>query len=87
MLRIFRGKPLTCEELADQAERILSGQCWKWDADNYEHAHVSDPQLKDLHVRTIGFGLPEEWVKLDDPAKNSLRRIIEEMRQLELKKL
>jgi hypothetical protein len=36
----------------------------------------------DLHIATLHFGLPEEWIRLDDAEKNKLRGVIEEMRQL-----
>jgi hypothetical protein len=81
MLRIFKGKQLTGQELADQAQRILSGQCRNWDVDSYENRNPKDPKLKELHAGTLGFGLPETWHKLDDTEKNKLRVIIEEMRQ------
>lgn len=61
MLRIFKGSPLKGQELADQAQRILSGQCRKWDVDSYENRKPKDPKSKDLHERTLGFGLPETW--------------------------
>jgi hypothetical protein len=72
----------TPEKLADQAERILSGQSRNWDVDDYEHANPKDLKLKDLHIRTLHFGLPEEWWKLDDVRKNELREIIQQMRQV-----
>ncbi|MFZ0956605.1 MAG: hypothetical protein WAN60_09700 [Candidatus Sulfotelmatobacter sp.] len=82
MLRIFKRTQTTPQEIADQAERILSGECRKWDVDSYENRHLKDPALNDLHSRTLSFGLPETWVKLDDVEKRKLRGIIEEMRQL-----
>jgi len=66
MLGIFKRQKRTPEDLADQAQRILSGQYPKWDVDDYENASLQDPRLKDLHIKTLKFGLPEEWVKLDE---------------------
>jgi hypothetical protein len=83
MLHIFRRKQRTPQDVADQAERILSGHCRKWDVDVYENMNLKDPKLKELHARTGKFGLPETWVRLDDAEKNELRAIIEEMRKLE----
>ena len=82
MLRIFKRTQTTPQELADQAQRTLSGECRKWDVDSYENRSLKDPTLNDLHSRTLSFGLPETWVKLDDVEKKKLRGIIEEMRQL-----
>jgi hypothetical protein len=82
MLRIFKRTQTTPQEIADQAQRTLSGECRKWDVDSYENRSLKDPTLNDLHSRTLSFGLPETWVKLDDVEKKKLRGIIEEMRQL-----
>jgi hypothetical protein len=82
MLNIFKSKRPTPDELAEQAQRILSGQCRKWDVDGYENANPQDPRLKDLHIRTLKFGLPEEWSKLEGAAQSTLREIIEEMRRV-----
>jgi hypothetical protein len=82
MLRIFKRTQTTPQEIADQAQRTLSGECRKWDVDSYENRSQKDPTLNDLHSRTLSFGLPETWVKLDDVEKKRLRGIIEEMRQL-----
>ncbi len=84
MWNIFKKKPFTPQDLANQAERILGGQCLKWDVDTYEHYHPKDPTLEDLHGETMRFGLPEEWFKLDDVQKIQLRGIIEQMRKVEL---
>jgi hypothetical protein len=81
MLRIFKTRHVSPQELADQAERILSGQSREWDVDDYEHRNLKDLKLKHLHLRTLSFGMPEEWWKLDDVGKDALRRIIQEMRQ------
>ncbi len=87
MLSIFKSKQRTAQDVADQAERILSGQCRKWDVDSYENTNPKDPKLKELHAGSWKFGLPETWVRLDDAEKNKLRAIIEEMRKLESNKL
>ena len=83
MLPLFKNQQPKPQGLSDQAQRILSGQYRKWDVDDYENADPKDPKLKDLHTRTMSFGLPEEWVKLDDAEKGKLHEIIEEMRELE----
>jgi len=56
-----------------------------FDVGGYEHASVQDAMLNDLRIETLHFGLPEEWVKLDDAQKEKMRGIIEEMRQLQSK--
>jgi len=82
MLGIFKRKAPTPKELADQAQRILSGECRKWDVDDYENAYLEHSKLRDLHSKTMSFGLPEEWAKLDDAKKLKLLRVIEEISQL-----
>jgi hypothetical protein len=42
------------------------------------------PRLQDLHADTLGFGLPETWIKLDDVEKSQLQAIIEQMRNVEV---
>jgi hypothetical protein len=37
-------------------------------------------QAQRILIRTLKFGLPEEWVKVDEGDKNKLREIIAEMR-------
>lgn len=71
------------QELADLAERIVDGHDSGLDVDGYEHANPRDHALQNLHVATLHFGLPEEWIRLDDAEKRRLRGIIEEMRQLQ----
>jgi|HubBroStandDraft_1064217.scaffolds.fasta_scaffold1838699_1 hypothetical protein len=83
MLKIFKKKPFTAQDLADQAERILSGQSRKWDVDDFEHYHSKDPKLQDLHIEALHFGLPEEWIRLDEEQKSRLKAIIDRMRKVE----
>jgi hypothetical protein len=70
MLRIFKRKRRAPQEIADLAQRILSGQDRGLDVDSYEHADLEDLRLKDLHITTLHFGLPEEWIRLEDAEKN-----------------
>ena len=79
---IFKGKPLTAQNLADDAQRILNGEDHGLDVDLYEHANPKDLRLRDLHIATLHFGLPEEWKKLNEADKSRLRGVIEEMRNL-----
>src|SRR5277367_4132308 len=79
--RRFAQDP-TPQSLSDQIERLLTGNYAGWDVDDFEMQSIRDPQLLELQRRSIGVGLPEEWVKLDEERKNQLREII-----LELKKL
>jgi hypothetical protein len=76
------AKDPTPQALADQIERLLTGNCAGWDVDDFEMQGIRDPQLKDLHHRSINVGLPEEWVKLDEERKNQLREIIRNLREL-----
>jgi hypothetical protein len=81
MLRVFRNKQRAPQELADQAERILSGQCLEWDVEDFENTNPEDPRLKDLHIRALKFGSPEDWWKLDCAVQSALREVIEEIRR------
>jgi hypothetical protein len=84
MWKIFKKRLFTPQDLADEALRILSGQCHKWDVDNYENRRPKGPKLEDLHAKTLGFGLPETWIKLDEEQKSRLQAIIEQMGKVEL---
>jgi hypothetical protein len=83
MLNFFK-RSFTSQDLADQAQRILSGECRKWDVDNYENYTSKDPRVEDLHFQTLRFGLPETWVKLDHAEKSRLQSIIEQIRKIEV---
>jgi hypothetical protein len=76
------AKDPTPRALADQIERLLNGECYGWDVDDFEMQSIRDPQLHDLHRRSMVVGLPEGWPKLDEDRKNQLREIILELRKL-----
>jgi len=76
------AKDPTPEALADQIERLLTGNYAGWDVDDFEMQGIRDSQLQDLHRRCMSVGLPEEWPKLSDEQKNQLRDIIVELREL-----
>jgi hypothetical protein len=61
----------------------LIGSYAGWDVDDYEMQSIRDPQLRDLQLRSLKVGLPEEWVNLDEERKNQLREIILELRKLD----
>ncbi len=83
IFRIRNAKDPTPEELADQAERILSGRDMDWDVDDYPHLHPKDLVLKDLWRSTMSVGgLPERWVRLDEEKQNEIREIIRKLRQI-----
>jgi len=87
MLKIFKRKPFTPQDLADLAQRILLGQDRGLDVDGYENYHAKDPKLQYLHAQTLSFGLPEEWIRLDEVQKSRLQAIIEQMRKVEADRL
>jgi len=71
------------QEVADRAERLLTGTSWGWDVDDYEHLNPRDPQVRELWRRSMAVGgLPEKWPQLDEDKKNQLLGIIREVRQL-----
>ena len=76
------AKDPTPNALADQIERLLTGNYAGWDVDDFEMQSIRDPQLQELQRRSIAVGLPEEWVKLDEGRKNQLREVILELRKL-----
>jgi hypothetical protein len=71
-------------EVADRAERLLEG--WHtagWDVDDYEHLNPHEPRLRELWSRTMYIGgMPEDWLRLDEPQKCELRNIISQIRAL-----
>jgi len=77
------AKDPTPEALADQIERLLTGNYAGWDVDDFEMQSIRDPQLRNLQRRCIGIGLPEEWIKLSEERKSELRDIIVELRKLD----
>ena len=76
-------KDPTPTALADQIERLVTGNYAGWDVDDFEMLSIRNPKLKDLHRRCLSVGLPEEWVKLNQEQKDQLQRIVAELRQLE----
>jgi len=79
--RRFTKDP-TPQALADQVERLLTGNYAGWDVDAFEMQSIRDSQLQDLHRRCMHVGLPEEWPRLNEDQKNQLREIIVELRRL-----
>lgn len=70
--------------LADQIERLLTGNYTGWEVDDFEHLGIRDPQLQELHRRSFKIGgLPEEWFKLTDEKKIQMQEIIRELRSLD----
>jgi hypothetical protein len=79
----FRKDP-TPQLLADQIELLLTGSYAGSEVDDFETQSIRDPELKDLHRKSlIVGGLPEEWLKLPEPQKAQLREIIHELRNLD----
>ncbi|MGB9072032.1 MAG: hypothetical protein WCC22_05135 [Terriglobales bacterium] len=78
------AKDPTPQALADQVENLLNGNYYGWDVDDFEMQSIRDPQLQDLHRKSITVGgLPEEWVRLNEERKNQMRDIIQELRNLD----
>jgi hypothetical protein len=85
VFQILTAKDPLPSDIADSAERILTGTCAGWDVDDYEHLNPSNPVLKDLWLRTMSVGgLPEEWVRLDETKQNEVREIIRQLRHMAL---
>jgi len=78
---VLTRKDPTPQEVADRADRLLSGT--GGDVDDYEHLNPKDPVLKNLWRSTMEVGgLPEEWVRLDAAKQNEMREIIRKLRQI-----
>jgi hypothetical protein len=77
------AKDPTPTVLADQIERLLTGNYAGWDVDDFEMQHIRNPILKDFHRKCMSIGLPEEWPKLSQEQKDQLQRVIAELRQME----
>ena len=75
------AKDPTPQALADEIERLLTGDWWGWDADDFEHHRIRDPQLKELWHKSMLVGLPKGWA-LDEEQKDRLRKIVGELRAL-----
>jgi hypothetical protein len=85
VLNVLTAKGPTPQELADRAERLLSGSSQGYDVDEYEHLNPKDPHLRELWHRSMAVGgPPEEWVRLDEEKKNELRDIIRSLRQMSI---
>jgi hypothetical protein len=77
------AKDPTPQALADEVERLLTGNYGGWDVDDFQMRSIRDPVLRDLYRRTFSIGArPEEWVGLDEERKDQLRKIIAELRSL-----
>jgi hypothetical protein len=82
LINILTSKDPPPREVADRAERLLTGHFYGWDVDDYEHLNPKDPHVQELWRRSMAVGgLPEEWVRLDEAEKNELREIIRELRE------
>jgi hypothetical protein len=83
VLQFFRRKDPTPQEIADHAERLLSGQTARWEVDDYEHLNPKDPALNDLWRSTMAIGgLPEMWTALDEEKQTGIRKILSKLRQM-----
>jgi len=67
-------KDPTPQALADEIERLLTGNYIGWDVDDFEHRSIRDPQLRELRRRSMEVGgCPEEWVRLEEPERVARR--------------
>ena len=79
---LHRDDP-TPDALADEIERLLSGNYGGWDVDNFEHRSLRNPMLREYWHRSMAVGdLPEKWVRLGGEGKNQMREIIRQLREL-----
>ena len=79
----FRKDP-SPSHIADFAEKLLNGEGYGWDVDDYEHLNPKNRAARDLWAQTMSVGgLPEEWPTRDDLIKDKLRKLISSLRELE----
>jgi hypothetical protein len=84
LVAVLADKGPTAAEVANRAERLLNGNYWGWDVDDYEHLNPKSEPLKNLWRRTMSIGgLPEKWTSLDDETKRRMLDVIAEIRRLE----
>jgi hypothetical protein len=84
ILQLLTEKEPTPQEIAERAERILSGTYGAWDVDDYEHLNPKTPAVHDLWRSTMSVGgLPEEWVRLDEAKQSEIREIIGRLREMQ----
>lgn len=84
VLQIITAKEATPQEIAERAERILSGTYGAWDVDDYEHLNPKTPVVKELWLSTMSVGgLPEEWMRLDATKQSEIREIIRRLREMQ----
>ena len=77
LLNGLLAKDPTPQALADEIERLLTGEFGGWDVDNFEHLGIRDPQLRELWNKSMKVGgRPEEWVRLDQGQKQQLLEVI-----------
>ena len=73
------------QEIADRAERLLSGKFERWDVDHYEHLNPKHPGVNDLWRSTMSIGgLPETWTQLDVEQRGKVVEIINRLRQMQI---
>src|SRR5437868_10279963 len=78
------AKDPTPQALADQIERLLTGNYARWDVDDFEMKSIRDPQLQDLQRRSMKVGgLHEGWVRLSEARKNKMRELFAELSKLD----
>ena len=83
VVQILTTKEPTPQEIAELAERILSGTYGARDVDGYEHWNPRTPAVHDLWRSTMSVGgLPEEWVRLDAVKQSEIREIIRQLRHM-----
>jgi hypothetical protein len=56
LFNILTAKAPTPEELADRAERLLSGSYGGYDVDDYEHLKPKNPRLRELWRKSMVIG-------------------------------
>jgi hypothetical protein len=76
-------KDPTPAALADEIEKLLTGNYSGWAVDDFEHRGIRNPTLREYYLRSMSIGgLPETWVRMSDAEKDQMREIIRRLREL-----
>jgi hypothetical protein len=72
-------------EIANQIERLLSGNGRDWDVDDFENLSPRDPQLKELWLKAMYISKlpPEKWPQMGSAEKYQMQEIIRDLKALD----
>src|SRR4051812_32237949 len=69
-------KDPTPHALADEIERLLTGEYSGYAVEDFEYRSIRDPHLKEFRRKSMDVARPEDWMRLGEEQKHELREII-----------